>query len=337
MKFKTIAAAATLAFAIAAPAITSAQAQSYPFRDINTVVVWGAGGGTDSINRMIMAEMEKELPVSITVTNTTGGVAGSNGMTYALNQPADGYTMAGISESNVTAAVQGGWDKKFDVWHPFIVGGSPDLISVNADAPYKTLDELIAAAKANPGSIAAGASGAGSIHHLNLLALENGTGAKFKFVPYGGSGPAQEAAVSGEVQVIVTSLAEQQALIKGGQIRPLAMLVPEDGKLDDMSIPSAFTNYPDLSKYLPLKQAIGFALPAAAPDDAKEAVTAAFKKAMESDTVKEWAAKNYYDLSGQAGDEASATFSNLESNFAYTLKELGATTVDPESLGIAKP
>lgn len=337
MKFGKTLASSCAALAASLIIATSGYAQDYPFRDINTVVVWGAGGGTDSINRMIMAEMEKELPVSITVTNTTGGVAGSNGMTYALNQPADGYTMAGISESNVTAAVQGGWDKKFDVWYPFIVGGSPDLISVNADAPYQSLDELIAAARENPGTIAAGASGSGSIHHLNLLALENGTGAKFKFVPYGGSGPAQEAAVSGEVQVIVTSLAEQQALIKGGQIRPLAMLVPEAGKLDDAAIPSAFGSYPDLSKYLPLKQAIGFALPASAPEDAKAAISAAFEKAMQSDTVKEWAATNYYDLSGEAGDAASATFSKLESNFAYTLKELGATTVDPETIGIAKP
>ncbi len=64
---------------------TMAQAQDYPFRDITTAVVWGAGGGTDSINRMIMAEMEKHLPVSINVTNVTGGVAGSNGMVHVMN------------------------------------------------------------------------------------------------------------------------------------------------------------------------------------------------------------------------------------------------------------
>ncbi len=330
---------ATLGMAVAGATLLAAPlaAQEYPYRDITNAVVWGAGGGTDSINRMIMAEMEKQLPVSITVNNVTGGVAGSNGMIYVLNQPADGYTLAGISESNVTAAVQGGWDKKFDVWYPFIVGGSPDLISVNANSKYKTLEELIDAAKTNPGTIPAAASGSGSIHHLNLLALEEGTGAKFKFVPYSGSGPAQEAAVSGEVEVIVTSLAEQQGLIKGSQIRPLAMLVPEKGDLEGMEIPSAFDNYGDLSKYLPLKQAIGFAVLASAPDDAKKVLSDAFAKAMQSDTVKEWAAKNYYDLSGLSGAEASAAFAKLESNFAWTLNELGATTVDPASLGISKP
>ena len=69
---------------------SAAAAQDYPFRDITTAVVWGAGGGTDSINRMIMAEMEKHLLVSINVINQTGGVAGSNGMVYVQNQPDDG-------------------------------------------------------------------------------------------------------------------------------------------------------------------------------------------------------------------------------------------------------
>ena len=325
------------AIALSGLAATAAFAQSYPFRDITTAVVWGAGGGTDSINRMIMAEMEKHLPVSITVVNQTGGVAGSNGMVYVLNQPADGYTLAGISESNVTAAVQGGWDQRFDVWHPFIVGGSPDLISVNADAPWQTLEELIAAAQAAPGTIPTGASGAGSIHHLNLLALERGTDTTFRFIPYGGSGPAQEAAVSGEVQVIITSLAEQQALLLGGQIRPLAMLVPETGQIGDMTIPSGFDAYPALANYLPLKQSIGFAVLASAPDDAKAALTAAFDTAMQSETVRTWATSNYYDLSGLSGTEASAVFATLESNFAWTLSELGVATVDPASLGIPRP
>lgn len=170
----------------------AAAAQEYPYRDITNAVVWGAGGGTDTINRMIMAEMEKHLPVSINVINQTGGVAGSNGMVYVANQPDDGYTLVGLSESNVTAAVQGGWDKTFDFWYPFIVGGSPDLISVPADSPYDSLTELVEAAKSAPGTIAAAAGGAGSIHHLNLLALEEGSGAQFKFVPYKGSAPVRK-------------------------------------------------------------------------------------------------------------------------------------------------
>ncbi|MFQ6553074.1 Bug family tripartite tricarboxylate transporter substrate binding protein [Aestuariibius insulae] len=316
---------------------TANSAQDYPYRDIITAVVWGAGGGTDSINRMIMAEMEKHLPVSISVINQTGGVAGSNGMVYVMNQPDDGYTLVGLSESNVTASVQGGWDQTFDYWYPFIVGGSPDLISVPADSPYTSLEELIDAARATPGTIPAAASGAGSIHHLNLLAIQNGTDAEFLFIPYQGSAPGQEAAMAGEVQLVVTSLAEQAALIEGGQLKPLAMLTPENAEIAGMTVPSAFDIYDGLDQYLPLMQAIGFAVHDSASDDIKATLGAAFEQAIASDVVAEWAEANSYAVSGAYGEEAQAIFATLESNFAYTLQDLGATTVDPASLGIEKP
>lgn len=333
---KAIAAAATVTLALGTAA-TSALAQEYPFRDITTAVVWGAGGGTDTINRMIMAEMENFLPVSINVINQTGGVAGSNGMVYVANQPDDGYTLVGLSESNVTAAVQGGWDQKFDYWYPFIVGGSPDLVSVPAGSPYQTLQDLVSAAQDAPGTIPAAASGAGSIHHLNLLALQNGADAEFLFVPYQGSAPGQEAALAGEVALVVTSLAEQAALIEGGQLRPLAMLTPDSADIAGMTVASAFDMYDGLDQYLPLMQAIGFAVHSSAPDGVKEVLSDAFSQAIQSDTVAEWAAANNYSVSGAHGAEAQEIFSTLESNFAYTLQELGATTIDPSSLGIEAP
>ena len=313
-------------------------AKKYPSRNITDVVVWGAGGGTDTCNRIITAEMAKFLGVNINVINKTGGVAGSVGMSHAYSQKHDGYTLCGLSESNVTAGVQGGWDKKFDVWDTFIVGGSPDVISVTPDTPYKTLEDLIEAAKAAPGSIKAAASGAGSIHHLNLLAVENGSGAKFNFIPYKGSNPSQNAAMTGEVNVVVTSLAEQQQLLRGGKLRALGMLIPDSFEVDGLgTIPSSFDAYPGLSKYLPISQAIGFAVPADAPEEAKAVLVDAFKKAMETEKVKTWAKENYYLLSGKTGAESKAVFDALESNFAWTLWELGAAKVNPETLGIPKP
>lgn len=311
--------------------------KGFPKRHITNVVVWGAGGGTDTCNRIISAEMANILGVNINVINKTGGVAGSVGMNDAFSQPHDGYTLCGLSESNVTAGVQGGWDKKFDVWDAFIVGGSPDIISVTPDTPYKTLTDLIEAAKANPKGIKAAASGAGSIHHLNLLAVENGSGAKFNFIPYKGSAPAQNAAMTGEVSVVVTSLAEQQQLLRGGKLRALAMLTKTPFEVEGLgTIPSSFTSYPGLAKYLPISQAIGFAVPADVPKDVKDVLQGAFKKAMATDKVKSWAKENYYELSGKTGAEAKAEFAALESNFAWTLWELGAATVDPATLGIPK-
>ncbi len=313
-------------------------AKKFPRRNITAVVVWGAGGGTDTCNRIIHAEMSKFLGVNVNVINKTGGVAGSVGMAYAYKQPHDGYTLCGLSESNVTAGVQGGWDKKFDVWDTFIVGGSPDVISVTPKTPHKTLKDLIEAAKKNPNSIKAAASGAGSIHHLNLLALEKGSGADFNFIPYKGSAPSQNAAMAGEVSVVVTSLAEQQQLLRGGKLRALGMLIPDPFTVEGLgTIPSSFDSYPGLSQYLPISQAIGFAVPADAPEEAKAVLVAAFKKAIATEKVKKWAKDNYYLLSGKTSAESKKVFDALESNFAWTLWELKAATVNPAKLGIPKP
>ena len=317
---------------------TGVSAKSFPKRNLTAVVVWGAGGGTDTCNRIIHAEMAKFLGVNVNVINKTGGVAGSVGMTHGFSQKHDGYTLTGLSESNVTAGVQGGWDQNFDVWDPFIVGGSPDLISVTANAPYKTLEELVEAAKKEPGSVKAAASGAGSIHHLNLLALEKGSGAKFNFIPYKGSAPSQNAAMAGEVTVVVTSLAEQQQLLRGGKLRPLAMLIPDAFEVEGIgSIPSGFDDYPGLSDYLPISQAIGFAIPNDVPQENKDVLVDAFNKAIATDKVKNWAKENYYLLSGATGEESRKIFSALQSNFAWTLHELGAAKVSPDTLGIPKP
>ncbi len=317
--------------------VFGAAEREYPERDITTVVVWGAGGGTDVINRIIMAEMSEILGVNINVINVTGGVAGSVGMNDAFNRPKDGYVLAGMSESNVTSAVMGGFNNRVDVWDWFIVGGSPDVVSVGANSPYNTLDELIDAAKANPGSIRAGASGAGSIHHLNLLAFENGTDTDFNFIPYDGSAPAQNAALTGEVSIIITSIAEQAQLIRGGQLKPLAMLEPEAFTVDGLTIPSSFTNYPELAQYLPLRQSIGFAIAKEAPQYAKDKISEAFKQAMETQAVKDFGKNNFYILAGLYGDEANTLMNNLESSFAWTLHELGSARVNPDSLNIPKP
>ena len=310
---------------------------AYPERDITTAVVWGAGGGTDVCNRVVMAEMSKALGVNVNVINKTGGAAGSVGMTYGYSAEHDGYTITGLSESNVTAGVKGAWSNRMNVWDFFIIGGSPDVVSVTPDAPYDTIEELVEAAKKAPDTILAGASGSGSIHHLNLLALENGSGADFQFIPYDGSAPAQNAAMTGEITVIVTSVAEQAELIRGGKLKPLGMLIPDSFDLAGTVIPSAFDTYEGLSKYLPLPQSIGFAVPADVPQEIKDVLYAAFDTSMASDAVKKFGKEKYYVLSGLRGPEANKVFASLESNFAWTLWDLGAAEVNPADLNIPKP
>ncbi|MFO7732011.1 MAG: tripartite tricarboxylate transporter substrate binding protein [Spirochaetia bacterium] len=317
---------------------TAGGEQEYPARDITDIVVWGAGGGTDVCNRVIMGEMAKELGVNINVTNVTGGSAGSVGLAAAYSKDPDGYTLCGLSESNTTTAVMvEDWDHTVDIWDFFIVGGSPEVVSVTPDLPYETIKELTDAAKADPGSIKAGASGAGSIHHVNLLAFENSSGADFEFIPYDGSAPAQNAAMTGEVQLVITSVAEQAQLIRAGKLRPLAVLVEEPFEIGGEEIPSAFDTMPELTATLPIKQAIGFAVRADAPDNVKDTLRSAFDKAMQSDELKKFGKDQFYVLSGASGDEALEIMQSLQSNLSWALAENGLAVEDPADLGIPKP
>ncbi|MDX9819891.1 MAG: tripartite tricarboxylate transporter substrate-binding protein [Desulfococcus multivorans] len=320
----------------AGPAFAKGQ-EEYPARDITNVLVWAAGGGTDLANRLVMAEMAKVLKVNVNVVNVTGGVGGSVGMLEAYSKPADGYTLAGISESIVTAGVQGGWDKRVNVWEYFIIGGSPDIVSVTPNSPYNTLKELVDAAKANPKGIKAGASGSGSIHHLNLLAFEKGAGIQLNFIPYTGSAPSQNAAMTGEVTVVITSVQEQSELLKAGKLKPLAVLVPKAFQFGDKTFPSAFDTYPDMAKYLPLEQQIGFAIRRDAPEPIKAKLREAFAVAMKAEPVRKFGAERYFALTGLTGDTANKIFDKLEAQFGWTLWELGAAKVDPAKLGIPKP
>lgn len=327
-----------LVFALVAGFAFAATEEEYPARDITTIVVWGAGGGTDTCNRVIMGEMAKELGVRINVSNTTGGTAGSAGMLDAYSKDPDGYTLGGMSESNTSTAVMvADWDNTVDKWDWFIVGGSPDVVSITPDLPYETIDDLVAAAKADPGAIRAGASGAGSIHHLNLLAFEAGSGADFEFIPYDGSAPSQNAAMSGEIQLVVTSVAEQAELIRAGELRPLAVLIPDSFTIGDMEIPSAFDTIPSLADVLPLPQAIGFTIRADAPESVKQKLGEAFEAAMRSQAVQDFGRDRYYVLSGAWGDEANAIMQGLESAFSWTLWEEGIAVDNPADLGIARP
>lgn len=338
MKVKTLIIFSLVVMMAGASAFAEGQAEKYPVRDITDVVVWGAGGGTDTCNRVVAAEMAKVLGVNINVINKPGGVAGSVGMNYVYSQPHNGYTICGLSESCVTAGVQGGWDKRMNVWSFFIIAGSPDVVSVTPNTPYQTMGDLIEAAKDNPGSIKACASGAGSIHHLNLLALEKGAGVEFNFIPYPGSAPCQTAAMTGEVNVVITSIAEQQQLLRGGKLRALAVLVPEPFTIEGVGeVPSALQLYPELKEHLPISQAIGMAVPADTPEERKKVLEDAFKKALKTEAVKKWAKDNYYKINGKTGEAAKEEFNKLESLFGWTLWELGAAKVNPQKLGIPKP
>jgi tripartite-type tricarboxylate transporter receptor subunit TctC len=312
-------------------------AKEWPARPIEISCFASAGGGTDTTDRAIAKAMEPHLGVKINVVNRTGG-AGGVAANAVWTKPHDGYYWGGFSESILPMPVMGGHHTSAKDWIYYMVGGAPGVISVPAGSKYKSLDDLVNAVKAAPGQIKASASASGCIWHTKLIALQNGAGINFNFVPFNGSHPSQVAAMTGEVDTVLTSISEQAELIKAKKLVPLAMieLKPYDFP-GTGTIPAAVEAYPDVAKLLPLDQWLGFALPADVPKDVIAKVDDAFAKAMESDIIKDLAKNRNMTLYGYYGKKAQDVARKMESTWTWTLYELKIAKKSPAEFGIPKP
>jgi len=161
----------TAALAVSLLAVASLASAQYPNRPIQLIVPWGAGGGTDGTARIIGALMEKELGQPINVVNRTGG-SGVVGHQAIASSPADGYTLGMITVEIAMMHWAGLTQLKSSDYTPIaLVNSDPAGVSVRADAPYKSVKELLSAVKANPGKFKASGTGQGGIWHLALAGM----------------------------------------------------------------------------------------------------------------------------------------------------------------------
>ena len=188
---KTIAALFAALFAIWPHAALAA----YPERPITLIVPWGAGGGTDAVARILGTLMEKDLGQPVNVVNRTGGsgVVGHQAISAAAP---DGYTIGMITVEIGMMHHQGLTDLSGASYTPIaLVNADPAGVQVRADAPYKNLNDLLAAVKANPGKFKASGTGQGGIWHLAIAGLlrdQKIDPASVPWVPSNGAAPGPE-------------------------------------------------------------------------------------------------------------------------------------------------
>lgn len=266
-----------------------AAAQSYPTKDVRMVVPWGAGGGTDGIVRKISTIAEKELGGTIYVENIEGGISATGVMQVMGSRP-DGYTVGTLTYDSVVTVP---WQKllpSYDLEKLKLIAritSEPDAIIVGKAAPYQTLDELLAAAKKEPGAVKIGIQEIGSRTHLAMLRLESMTGSKFKLIAYpGGAAPQKEALLSGEVDVVVTSLGDFASLIEAGDARGLVEFAGSRNPTY-ADVPTTKESGIDLE----MGSFIVLAAPAGTPDDVVGKLEAAYKAAFDSEEFQGWVSK----------------------------------------------
>ncbi|MEH7386469.1 tripartite tricarboxylate transporter substrate binding protein [Bacillus sp. JJ1521] len=333
--------AVVVVLALVWPKISSnfqAEESNWPEKDITMVVPFNPGGGTDLTTRTLADEMSKELGVNISVVNTPGA-SGSVGTLSVQNEKHDGYTMLGNGfMAFVSYPVMGYTEKTHRDWNIWIATFSPNVIAVNENSKYKDINQLVKGLKDNPGSVSIGTAGIGTGGHIGSEVLKSALDFDYKHVPYEGGNPAILAALSGEVDLVPQLSMEMVDMLRGNKLNGLAALTDKPFEIEGADpIPSILDVNPDLKSIVPLGESFGIAVPKDTPKDVVDKIDAAFKKAIDSETMKKFANEKGVEVIGYSGDKAQEYVEKLASTVNWALYDGGIAKISPEKFDIPRP
>jgi len=265
----------TLALALAASAATAA----YPDKPIRLVVPFAPGGGTDLIARTLAAGMSRELGQQVIVDNKPG--AGTIiGTDSVAKSTADGYsiviaTFAHAINPSLQPKLPYANDKAFT---PItLIGKGPNVLVVRAESPYKTVKDIIDAARTKPGRLTYASQGNGTSAHLAGEMFTNLAKVQMIHVPYRGAGPALTDLLGGQVDMIFGTAAAVSTFVDSGKLRAIAVTTPQPSP--------AFKGVPAIAETVPgysVESWYGLYAPAGTPADVIQKLNAAAKKAAHS-------------------------------------------------------
>ena len=212
-------------FAAVVIAALPAVAQDWPTKSVKVIVPFPPGGGTDTVARPLAAKLSQVLGQQFVIDNR-GGAGGTIGAAVAAKSVPDGYTVLLYSVHGAVAASAYknlAYDLEKDLVPVTTAAIFPDVLVAATRVPAKTLPELIAYAKANPGKINCGSAGNGTSRHLSCEMFKLQAGIEATHVPYKGTGPATTALLAGEIDYIFEALGSASAYIRAGTVRPIAV------------------------------------------------------------------------------------------------------------------
>jgi tripartite-type tricarboxylate transporter receptor subunit TctC len=299
-----------------------AMAQNYPTRPITLIVPWGAGGGTDAVARIIAALLEKDLGQPVNVVNRTGG-NGVVGHSAISSANPDGYTL-GMITVEISMMHWAGLTQMtpFDFTPLSLMNIDPAAVTVKADAPYKNLDDLIKAIKANPGKFKASGTGQGGIWHLALAGMLKDLNVDVSaapWVPSNGAAPAMNDLAAGGIEFVTCSLPESRALIDAGKARPLAIMAKTPAAL--------YPQVPTLKSLTGSDWTIGawrgIAGPKGMPADISAKLTASLKKIYESKDYQNFMAQRGLGMIYADGKGFGEFMAKGDADMGVVMKSLG--------------
>jgi tripartite-type tricarboxylate transporter receptor subunit TctC len=304
--------------AVAALVAGAALAAEYPNKPVTLMIAYPAGGSTDVAARIVAAIAEKELGQPIVVVNKAGA-GGQVGWTEMARQRPDGHYIGFINLPATNTVILDPERKAtfgIDAFTPIINQVlDPGTIWVKADSPYKTLKELVEAAKKSPNKISTATTGILSDDHLAILMLEEVTGAVFRIVHFDGGAPQMTAILGGHVEVAFDNVGSIAKRVKSGEVRGLAVMDTQRSKF----LPDVPTT-PELGYPTVISSSTrGIAGPKGMPEPIVKRLQEVFRKAMEHpDHVKKMEDAGL-SIKVMVGDEYATYYRDLHAKAAkYT-------------------
>ena len=226
---------------------------AYPSKPLRLIIPFAAGGVSDIVGRALGQKMSELFGQAVVIENRAGA-GGAVGSEFVANANPDGYTLLLSSISTIAIGPflvkKLGYDPVNGLTPIGIVTFAPNVLAIHAGLPFKSLGELLAFAKANPGKLSYGSAGVGSIGHLSGELLRSVTGADMVHVPYKTSAAAYPDVIGGNVSMVFDTLPAAINHIKAGKVRPLAVLsprraalMPEVPTFAEAGVPEATLNF----------------------------------------------------------------------------------------------
>jgi len=295
----------------------AALAQDYPSRPIRVIVPFAPGGVVDVTARLLTQKMTERLGWNFVVDNKPGG-NGFIAVTIAAKAPADGYTLlaAHSGEFAVNPALFPNvpYELDRDFTPITMISDTPMLLVANAKEPYNTIQELVAAARKDPGKLAFSSPGSGSVNHLAGEWFSIESGAKLMHVPYKGGAPAVAAVASGEVQLGVVAVPAVMPHVQSGRVKVLGLTTARRSPYNNAWVPAneAGVKNVDASNW------VGLFAPKGVPADIAARLQAEVAKILQEPEVK----KRFAEAGAEVGGMPSTAFADRIRKDAARYKEV---------------
>lgn len=256
--------------------LACAQQDKYPSKSVEIVIPYNPGGTSDTVMRVVSEQLPEEMKARVVHINKPGG-GGVAGAEYMKQQKPDGYTLlAHASGFHITPLLDTSCPYKMEEFKPLArLSQGPLILIVKKDSPWKSVDDLLAAAKAAPGRVTVGMPGVGTLHDFVIRLIERSSKTELNAITFKGDGPNVTALLGGHVQASMVGMTVAIPHLKSGDVRGLAITTPERHE--------AFNDIPTF-KERGLDDAtvlawVGIFAPARIPDNVFRTLDAALEKA----------------------------------------------------------